>query len=217
MKRKIQLLCLFVCMAFGSFAQLKEGVLTYDMSFSTNNPDMAPAISMMQGSKMIMSFMPGKTRSEVTMGMMSTVVTIADEKSKKAIMLMNVMGSKYAMNTELDKDNGADKSGYETETTGETKDIMGYTCTKVIMTDEQGSPITMWVTKEISAYTKGQKYHNPDVEGFPMSISMSQNDMNIDMTVTAVNKKVDKKVFNMKIPEGYQLTTEEEMMMMIGQ
>jgi hypothetical protein len=75
MKRKIQLLCLFVCMAFGSFAQMKEGVLTYDMTFTTDNPDMAMYIGMMQGSKMTMSFMPGKTRSEVTMGVMSTVTT----------------------------------------------------------------------------------------------------------------------------------------------
>jgi GLPGLI family protein len=208
-------------MTFAGFAQLTQGKINYDMTFSSDNPDMAMAIGMMQGSKMSLAFMPGKSRSDVSMGTMGTMVTIADDKSKKALMLMDMMGMKYAMEMDLgkaEKEAEADTPDYKVEITKETKDILGYKCTKAIMTpqeaDAEGGTITMWFTKDINATTTGQNYYNQDMPGFPMSFSIAQGEMLIDMTVTEIDKKVDKNVFKMTIPEGYEVKTEEEMMMM---
>lgn len=221
MRKNIQLLCLFVCMTFAGFSQLKEGKIIYDMTFSSDNPEMAMAVGMMQGSKMSLSFMPGKSRSDVSMGMMGTMITIADEKSKKALMLMDMMGMKYAMESDLSEDakeTEGDVPDYKVEITNETKDILGYKCTKAIMTnqeaDAEAGVITMWFTKDIAANTIGQNYYNKDMPGFPMSFSITQNEMVVDMTVTGIEKKVDKKVFDMTVPEGYEVKTEEELMMM---
>lgn len=218
MRKNVQLLCLFICMTFAGFAQLKEGKINYDMTFSSDNPEMAMGIAMMQGSKMSLFFMPGKSRSDVSMGTMGTMVTIADQKTDKGLMLMDMMGMKYAMEMDLDKeeDNASEAPDYKVEITSETKEILGYKCTKAIMTsdDAETGPITMWFTKDIAANTTGQNYFNSEMPGFPMSFQISQSEMTIDMTVTSIEKKVDKKVFSMEIPEGYEVKTEEEMMMM---
>lgn len=220
MRKNVQLLCLFICMTFAGFAQLKEGKINYDMTFSSDNPEMAMAIGMMQGSKMSLSFMPGKSRSDVSMGTMGTMVTIADEKTEKGLMLMDMMGMKYAMEMDLDDEKQetakAEAPDYKVEITSETKEILGYKCTKAIMTsdDAETGPITMWFTKDIAANTTGQNYFNDEMPGFPMSFQISQGEMTIDMTVTSIDKKVEKSVFSMKVPEGYEVKTEEEMMMM---
>jgi len=217
MKRKIQLLFLFISLTVAGFAQMKKGTITYDMTFSSDNPDMAMAIGMMQGSKMTLSFMPGKSRSEVTMGTMGTMTTISDEKSKKILMLMDMMGMKYAINSDIEKkeEGNADNPDYKVEITEETKEILGYKCKKAILTNpEDGSVITMWFTNDIVAYTDGHNYYNSDMPGFPMAITMNESEMSIDMTVTGVNKKVNKKVFDMTVPDGYEVKTQEELMMM---
>jgi GLPGLI family protein len=216
-KMKLQLLCLFVCMTCAGLAQVKEGKITYDMTFTSDNPDMAMAIGAMQGSKMILSFAPGKSRSEVSMGTMGTMVTIADEKAKKTLALVDMMGMKYAIQSDADaadKEPETAEPSYNVEITNETKMIMGYKCTKAIMTSEDAGVITVWFTKEINAYTGGQRYYTSDMPGFPMALSMSQNEMVVDMTAVNVEKKADKALFDMKVPEGYEVKTAEEMQMM---
>jgi GLPGLI family protein len=221
MKKHLQLLVLFLGLSIVSFAQMKKGKITYDMSFSSDNPEMAMGMSMMSGSKMSLSFIPGKSRSEVSMGMMGTMTTISDESSKKILSLTNMMGMKFATESTLDEAEAAagDQQKPKIEVTSETKDIMGYKCTKAIMTtdaDGESQTVTMWFTKDIKAFTGGQQYYNEDMPGFPMEISVARDGMNIDMTVTAIEKKVSKKVFDMTVPEGYEVKTQEELMQMMG-
>ena len=94
MKKNLYLLLLFVVIGLHSIAQMTEGTITYDMTFSSDNPDMAMGVSMMQGSKMIMSFMPDKSHSEVSMGTLGAMTTVSDAKQKKSLMLMDMMGRK---------------------------------------------------------------------------------------------------------------------------
>ncbi len=187
------------------------------MTFSSDNPDMGMAIGMMEGSKMSIEFAPGKSRSEVTMGTMGLMTTIVDEKSDKSLVLMDMMGMKYAVTgnlKEVEKKEAAKKPDYKVEITKDTKTIAGYTCTKAIMTGDNGSIIDVWFTKEIEAFTAGQTYYNSDMPGFPMSFKMNEEDMVIEMTVTEISKKVNKTNFSMTVPEGYEVKTQEEMEMM---
>jgi GLPGLI family protein len=95
--------------------------------------------------------------------------------------------------------------------------IAGYTCFKAIATLEDGTQTEMWFTKDIAANTKGQQYFNKDMPGFPMEYTVSQQGMTIKMTVTDISKTVDKKAFDMKVPDGYQVKTMDEMKSMGGQ
>ena len=205
-----------------SFAQMTEGKITYSMEFTSDNPDMAMYTSMMQGSKMELSFMPGKSKAAISMGAMGTMATTTDEKADKSLMLMDMMGQKMAIQgtlseTEKDPEALASMPKYTFEITNETKVIAGYTCFKVIASLEDGTQTEMWITKDIAAYTKGQQYFNKDIPGFPMEYSVSQQGMVIKMTVTDISKTVDKKAFDMKVPDGYQVKTMDEMKSMGGQ
>lgn len=216
MSKNVLTLLLFIGLSLSAVAQLKKGVVSYEMTFSSDNPEMAMVSTMMAGSKMVMSFMPGKSRADIAMGMMGNMSSISDSKKSKSLGLVDMMGMKYATETNLDANTSADETTQNVEITSETKDILGYKCTKALITNESGL-ITIWFTKEIEAYTKGQQYYNSKIPGFPLSMQVSQNDMNIEMTATSVEKTVSKKAFSMKIPEGYELKSEEELKMMGGQ
>lgn len=205
-----------------SFAQMTEGKITYSMEFTSDNPDMAMYTSMMQGSKMELSFMPGKSKAAISMGAMGTMTTTADEKADKTLMLMDMMGQKMAMTGTLsaieenpDPQDAMPK--YSFEMTSETKVIAGYTCFKAIATLEDGAQTEMWFTKDISANTKGQQYFNKDMPGFPMEYSVNQQGMIVKMTVTDISKSVDKKAFEMKVPDGYTVKTMDELKSMGGE
>jgi GLPGLI family protein len=215
MKKTLLLLCLFVSTSFLSIAQLKKGVINYEMTFSSDDPQMAMISTMMQGSKMKTSFMPGKSRAEVSMGMLGNTIAITDQKSKKSLTLTDMNGAKYAVESTIETK--TDEPEYTVEVTTETKEIAGYTCTKAILTTVDGSMI-VWCTKEIQAYTEGQSFYNDKMPGFPLSIIIQQNGLTIEMTATSIEKKVSKKIFSMSIPEGYEIKTEEELKeMQMGQ
>src|SRR5687767_3903678 len=72
-----------------------EGKIVYEISFpglelDANNAAMLPK-------EMTMYIKNGKVRNEMSMGMGMTTSTISDSKTKTAITLMDMMGSKYAI------------------------------------------------------------------------------------------------------------------------
>ena len=213
MKKIALLMCLFVSTTMVSFSQMKKGAVTYDMNFSSDNPEMSMISSMMAGSKMTMYFTSGKSRSDVSMGMMGTSITVSDQKAKLSVTLVDMMGTKYATETVLEE-NPAKPEGQTVEITTETKEILGYVCTKALITSPEAGVMTVWFTKDIQAFTAGQNYYNSSIPGLPLSISLSANGITIDMVATKVEKKVDKKLFSTKIPEGYEIKTAEELQQM---
>lgn len=219
MRKNIHLLILLLGLSLPSFAQMKEGSVTYSMEFASDNPDMAMSLSMLAGSKMTTYFTTGKTRTEVTMGTFGTNTTIADEKAKKVLMLMDMMGQKTATETKIeDKKDDKDKADdFEVEITSETKEILGYKCTKAIMKTEDGTVMNIWFTKDITVSTAGQSYYNEQMPGFPMQFEIDQSEMKITFIATAIDKSAPKKsLFDMKVPEGYKVMTEEELKAMGG-
>lgn len=209
----IFIVCLLVV---SSYAQ-STGKIIYDMTFSSDNPDMAMASSMLAGSKMTISFMPKKSKIEISMGMFGKFTTIADTKKKKVLMLVDMMGQKNAAEDKVDKAK-ADSARASTTVrlVNETKVILGYTCKKAIVTDKEGKEMIFWYTEDIKMDLSGQKQFNTNVPGVVLEFATNQNDMVISFLASSIEKTVDKKEFDMKIPEGYTLKTAEEMQM-VGQ
>jgi GLPGLI family protein len=204
-----------ICALF-SFAQLTEGHISYKIDMTSDNPDMQMAIGMMQGSTLDVYFKDKTTRAEMKMGALMNITTISNETSGDVLMLMSGMIGQNAIKTtteELEKEN-PDKPKYEVELVNETKTIEGYICKKAVMTDEEGNESVFWYTEEINISKKGQSYLNEEVPGFPMQYDMNNNGMKMTMTVSALEKKLDKKsasLFEMTIPEGYKEMTMEEL------
>jgi GLPGLI family protein len=216
MSKNVLTLLLFIGLSLTAVAQLKKGVVSYDVIFSSDKEEMAMVSTMMAGSKMIMSFMPGKSRTDISMGMLGNVSTISDSKTKKTLTLTEMMGTKNAVESKIESTES--KPNDQTiEITNETKTISGYNCTKANVTTADGNTLVIWFTKDIVAFTQGQNYMNSKIPGFPMEMTIVQDGLTIEFKATSVETKVDKKLFKQSIPEGYEIKTEEEMKSMGGQ
>ncbi|WP_430405858.1 hypothetical protein [Fluviicola sp.] len=209
---------LFLAVVGTSIAQT-TGQISYSMDFSSDNPDMAMAIPMMQGSTMELYFIPEKSKIDMTMGTFMKMNTVVDVKADKGLMLMEVMGNKSATEMkELSKADQAEKTDQpKVEVTSETKDIVGYKCTKTISRDADGNETIMWIATDLKASLKGhQQFGNSKLAGVPLEFSTVNNGMSIHFVATKFTKKVDKKIFSMAIPEGYTVVSEEDLKNMGG-
>lgn len=217
MKRLIMTLLALVVTISTLNAQITEGHVSYKIDATTDNPDMQMAIGMMQGSTMDVYFKDKSTRSEMKTGTIMTVITITNETSDEALMLMSGMMGNKAIKTKVSEMTAKSEEmpQFEVELVNESKEILGYSCKKAILTDESGTETTFWYTQDFTVSTKGQNAFNDKIPGYPMQYEIIRNDMKMTMTVTAVEMKLDKKkagdLFQMTIPEGYTEMTAEEL------
>lgn len=216
MKKTIFGLLTAVLTAFSLSAQISEGHIKYSIDMTSDNPEMAMAISMMQGSTMQIYFKGNKSRTEMAMGALMTTTVISDSDKKESLTLMGgMMGNTAIRSTyeDIEKANEGEMPEMDVVITDETKSILGYTCKKAVITDENGGENMFWFTEEIVANKEGQTMLSNHIPGFPLAMEVNANGMVMTMTATEFNKKIkDKTLFDMTIPEGYTETTSEEMM-----
>lgn len=215
--KQLLLSILFLAVVGTSIAQT-TGQISYSMDFASDNPDMAMALPMMQGSTMELYFVPQKSKIDMTMGTFMKMNTVIDLKADKGLMLMEVMGNKTATETKPSEANKEEKPQEPTvEVTSETKEIVGYKCTKTIARDAEGNETIMWIATDLKASLVGQQqFGNSKINGIPLEFSTVNNGMTIHFIATKYTKKVDKKIFSLKVPEGYSIMTEEELKSMGG-
>lgn len=216
MKRKIFSLCAAVLTTFALSAQVTTGHFKYTIEMTSDNPEMAMGIAMMQGSTLDIFFKGNKSRTEMAMGSFMNTIVISDADKKESLTLMSgMMGNSAIRSTyeELEAQKGEDAETPEITVTEETKEILGYTCKKAVMTDEEGNESSFWITEDIAVNKEGQTMLSNKMPGFPLEMEVNNNGMVMTMTAKEFNKKVkDKKLFELTIPEGYTETSAEEMM-----
>jgi GLPGLI family protein len=210
-------ICLGLTPAFAQKGKAFEGKIVYEINFPGMELDAASAA--MLPKEMTMYIKNGKVRNEMSMGMGMTTSTISDSKTKSAITLMDIMGSKYAIKTteaELKKDQP--KEDPTVKITEETKKIAGYDCKKAIVTmgDKEKSTINIYFTPEIGS--KDMNWSKPEfkgIDGFPMEFEMKQNGMNMHMIAKSVSTEtITESKF--VVPADYKETTQEELQKMFG-
>lgn len=127
------------------------------------------------------------------------------------------MGQKAIVTTtdELEEmEEGQEQPEMEFELINETKEILGYTCKKAIMTDEDGNEVIYWYSEEIKVSSTGQQYARPEIPGFPMEFEVDQNGVIMSFLATTFSEKLtdDKDtLFDTSVPEGYETMTLEEL------
>lgn len=191
-----------------SFAQLTQGHIEYTIEITTDNPDMEMAVSMFQGSKMNIYFKEDASRTEITMGSLMTNITITDFTTQNSILLMSGMMGNKAMILESSEE---DMEDFEVVLLDESKEILGYECKKAILTNEDGLELFYWYTEDIAFQPKPNS--NIELPGMPLQFQMAQSDMLMTMTASQLNKKFKETngMFSTEVPEGYELTTPEEL------
>jgi GLPGLI family protein len=210
------LIALFTLFSFQTFAKEFKGVVTYKITIEGSG--VTDEMKAMMPKTMTMTIKGNKSKMEMIMSMGKTI-TITDGDSKSSISLMDMMGQKIAIKStpeEIMKDL-TDAPEVKVEVTSETKDILGYSCKKAVITSvEDDLEMTVYYTEELG--TKDLNFDNPqfkDINGLMMEFEMPNEMFSMHFTAVSVEKKnVEDSEF--AIPEGYQIKTKEEMKSMFG-
>lgn len=194
--------------------QIDEGVIISKQTMSSDNEQMNAQLAMLGDMITTTYFKNDKSRSELSNPMTGNTVFIADNNSKKSLVLMDnaMIGKKY-MESDISASE-EDMENVSVEKTNETKTILGYDCTKYNVTmNKDGAEVEMeiYATDKLKAISQQATTFGKDFSGFPMYMDMAINQqgmkMNMVIEVTEVKaEKVSDDKFNMTPPEGYSKT-----------
>ncbi len=199
-----------------SFAQLKEGHISYDIEMSSDDPDMAMAVMMFSGSKMDLYFANQKARTDLSMGAMLSMTTVVDSETDEVLILMGGMMGDRAVLTNSEE-MGADQEEVEEPTvklTNEKKEIAGYNCKKAIIIDADGNEMDYWYTEEIKTVTTDQNSLAAKLPGLALMYTVDREGMLMSFTAKTVETSLSKETISdklsLEIPDGYEEMTYEE-------
>jgi GLPGLI family protein len=195
-------------------AQNFEGKVVYDIVYEEVPEEIAGFESMLP--KEMTTYMKGpKTRIEQNTGMGENI-TIMDTDKKEGVVLMNMMGNKWAI--KMSKEDIEEKEGDAEEPQfkylKETKKIAGYTCKKAEMwiEGEEDDVMTVYYTEAIQN-TANSNFKG--LKGFPLEYQIAKQGMVMSMVANTVKKEtVAASLF--EVPDGYEEKTMEELGGMMG-
>lgn len=193
-----------------------EFYVEYDVTFESDDPQMEQAMPFLAGSMMKIAKNSKYTKTIFKTGTVSTSTTTVDNKSRKGISVTeSMMGNFYTM---LDGEEDGEDAEVDIEKTTETKDILGFKCTKYIVTGGKGGDIEMWSTTEIDGeFTSKLVPKSGKMEGFPLQITVETEQMTISFIAKDFKKEVPgSEEFSLKPPKGYDEKTAEDLQKMGG-
>ena len=186
-----------------SVAQSFEGKIIVQSKVTDAPPEMQAMKSMVE-STMTTWVKGNKSRMETSNPFTGELISITDYDKKESVTCMNLMGQKKAVVSPLGETAMSQPSSvpanFNYKDTGHEA-LASYT-------GADGKPMSMsiWFTKELP--NRNAQY--PGLSGMPMEYSMHVQGMTLTMLTTAIEKlSVSDDKFN--IPDGYVLTTQEEM------
>ena len=216
MKKLVLLFAMTIVTSVMSFAQLAEGQISYDIEMSSDDPDMAMAVTMFSGSSMDLYFANDLARTDLDFGAMMSMTTVVNNATDEIMILMGgMMGDKAVLTNAEEMDLDEDDTPEMTVTLVKgKKEILGYNCKKAIVSDEDGNEMEYWYTEEISTITTDKKSAIAKLPGLPLEYTVDRNGMMMSFTATSVKTSLDAstiaKKLTMEIPEGYEEMTYEE-------
>jgi len=207
---------LFIAFSVSVFAQsaISEGKATTKTTMSSSNSEVNAQFAMIGDIQSVTYFKNNFSRTETANIMTGNSVNIIDGNSKEMLMYMDnsMIGKQYIKKSIVPSEE--DLKGVKVEKTSETKDFLGYSCTKYVATVEKnGGKMNMeiYTTDKISAISGQTANLGTAYEGFPLFIKMMTNQQGIDMTITMEvtdikAESVSSDIFDMTPPEGYKKT-----------
>ncbi|MFA7272460.1 MAG: DUF4412 domain-containing protein [Crocinitomicaceae bacterium] len=202
------------------FSQGIEAHITYKVEIKPDedNPQTQMMAGMFEGSTMEVFFNSSCSRSEMQMGTMMKTTVITDQYANQSLTLMAGMFGKKAILQTLDDKNKTAKTSEPTfsiELTNETKTILGFSCKKAILKSEEGLVLTAWYTEDFIVNRKNFQFANDQIPGMPLEFDTYLNGLTLKMTALNLEKslgKTSRELFDLTVPEAYEITTFEDMM-----
>lgn len=211
---------LMIALVSPTFAQKKkkgnvinEAQVKYTI---TAEGGMAAAFS---GSTVDLFFTP--TNSKVLANVMNGMIQVdlrMDNKKKKGLMLMDMMGQKKMAEMgeeDMKQPKQENKKPTDVKYLNKYKKIAGYKCQEVkVSVDGMKEPATVYITEKIQAgnLDNVSMMQFTGLKGFPLAWEFAQDGTSVKMEATAVKlDKLPKSTFDMTAPEGYEKMSMEDL------
>lgn len=212
---------LFIFLAGYSTVQAQksfEGIVVYDITYPES--DLEQDIMAMLPDKMT-TRISGTYKSNETLSAMSNQVEITNSEDMSRIILIDVMGQKFAIEStkeEIEKEN-AETGDPVIQYLDDTREIAGYTCKKALVTtkDDRGKEHEMEVyyTEELITDDLFFEGKLRNLKGLPLEYTITTDQMKMVFTASEIKKGgVKKKDF--EVPDDYKYVTEDELKNMFG-
>jgi GLPGLI family protein len=220
--KKIVFAFAIVALVGNVMGQKTKGQLSYDVFISSDDPQTSAYVDNMQGSILELYFGEGKVRTEMYMGDFMSTTSVSIDGNDTTLTLLDGMMGKIAMKTTLEDLDDEQRLAYTERDVelieGETKEIMGYTCKKAIITTADEKESVIWYTEELVPAYRGGMYLYDEIPGVPLEMSSSWGKMDMKFVAFDYSKKLKKPedLFSTEIPKGFTLRTPEEMKQMRG-
>lgn len=220
--KKIVIAFAMIALVGNVFAQKTKGQVSYDVFASSDDPQASAYVDNMEGSILELYFGEGKIRSEMYMGDLMSTTSVSVDGNDTTLTLIDGMMGKIAMKTTLDDLDDEQRLAYTERNVelieGETKEIMGYTCKKAIITTADENESVVWYTEELIPEYRAGMYLFDEIPGVPLEMTATWGKMDMKMVAFDYSKKLKKpeKLFSMEIPKGFTLRTQEELKQMRG-
>lgn len=220
--KKFVFLFALVALASNVIGQKTKGQLSYDVFISSDDPQTSAYVDNMEGSILELYFGEGKVRTEMYMGDFMSTTSVSIEGNDTTLTLLDGMMGKIAMKTTLEDLDDEQRLAFTERDVelvdGETKEIMGYTCKKAIITTPDENESVVWYTEELVPAYRGGMYLYDEIPGVPLEMSSSWGKMDMKFVAFDYSKKLKKpeELFSMEVPKGFTLRTQEELKQMRG-
>lgn len=227
MKKIIFSLLTVAVFSFNLMAQktLEQGYIKMEITDVTSNDEQtAMMLQMMKGSQTEVHFKGDRYMTNMNMmGGMVSMKTYIDEEKKGFDMLMDAMGQKFWVASNLDEARGTEQSEIAKSAKiiydkNDKKTILGYDAYKVTISipQQEGMTITGYITESIK--TKANLMQGMEalkLEGYPLEFTVTNPTMSLTMSTKEIKEEVDMSQLNMTT-EGFTKMTMEEFTKQMG-
>lgn len=213
------ILVISVLYTTNTFSQKKSssfvGTITYTV---TPQGEIDPAVTAQLPTEIIMYYSGPKTRIEQKSAM-GSVTIISNYDTKEQLILMDIMGQKYAIKSGKEETEATIAQTPKAEVTigTETKTVAGYNCKKADFVQD-GKTYTIWITEDLKIDNANWQTPYKDVNGVMLEYTQAtgqDGDINLMFSAKEVSKgKVKDSMFT--APSGYQEMTIQEFKKMFG-
>jgi|AntAceMinimDraft_17_1070374.scaffolds.fasta_scaffold04229_3 GLPGLI family protein len=196
-----------------------KGIITYNITYKG---DIDPATLAQQPKEVTIKILGNKQKMEIISGP-AVITTIRDGDKKHSIVLVDIMGQKYAVKLEQkDIEEELEENPKPTiNYLDETKTIAGYTCKKAeVITKEEDteeeSKLVVYYSEDIGVSADinyGSQFNG--LKGFPLEYVTTSNDMEITFSAGKIEKKKIKDT-EFLIPSDFKEVTQDELQEMFG-
>jgi hypothetical protein len=212
------LLSIIVLLSFQLFSQTTEGFFQFSIEVKALDTSLAVRqnVAALTDSRMDIYFADKLSRVDFKMGRIYLTSVRINRITQKAVSLTtSSMAGNFATILPIDQ---MDANMLEKDTnilvniTGEEKVILGFNCKKAIL-NNNGQLTTYWYTNDLTIDVKGHTILNPNIPGFPLAFSSSENGMFMSFQASNYQLSLDDKeaLFSTVIPEGFTITPQQPM------